>query len=52
MIWQLGPTTLLCSFSSAETKWSNSLGILGKFVDHRDSSDDKLQHLNWEGKCR
>ena len=34
MIRQLGPSTLFCSFSSAETKWIHLLSILGKLVDH------------------
>ena len=33
MIRQLGPATLFCSFSSAETQWTHLLQILGQFVD-------------------
>ena len=32
MIRQLGPATLFCSFSSAETQWIHLLRILGKLV--------------------
>ena len=39
MIRQLGPVTLFCSFSSAETKWMHLLKILGKLVDQRDYTD-------------
>ncbi len=34
MIRQLGPATLFCSFSSAETKWIHLLRILGQLVDN------------------
>jgi hypothetical protein len=40
MIRQLGPASLFCSFSSAETKWIHLLRILGKHIDHKDYSDD------------
>ena len=36
MIRQLGPATLFCSFSSAETKWIHHLRILGKLVDAKE----------------
>ena len=52
MIRQLGPATLFCSFSSAETQWIHLLRILGKLVDDKDYSDNELENLNWEGKCR
>ncbi|CAB4005683.1 ATP-dependent DNA helicase PIF1 [Paramuricea clavata] len=52
MIRQLGPASLFCSFSSAETKWNHLLRILGKLVDHKDYSDEELDHLNWDEKCR
>ena len=34
MIRQLGPATLFCSFSSAETQWIHLLRILGKLVEY------------------
>ena len=52
MIRQLGPATLFCSFSSAETQWIHLLRILGKLVDDDNYSDHELENLNWEGKCR
>jgi len=52
MIRQLGPATLFCSFSSAETKWIHLLRILGKLVDNKEYSDTELENLNWEEKSR
>ena len=52
MIRQLGPATLFCSFSSAETQWTHILRILGKLVDNREYSDNELENLYWEEKCR
>ena len=52
MIRQLGPATLFCSFSSAETQWIHLLRILGKLVDDKEYSDIELENLNWEEKCR
>ena len=52
MIRQLGPVTLFCSFSSAETQWTHLLRILGKLVDKKEYSDKELENLNWEEKCR
>ena len=46
MIRQLGPATLFCSFSSAETKWIHLLRILGKLVDDKNYTDDELENLN------
>lgn len=52
MIRQLGPASLLCSFSSAETRWIHLLRILGQVVNHKQYTDDELENLNWEEKCR
>ena len=52
MIRQLGPATLFCSFSSAETKWIHLLRILGKLVDDKEYSDSELENFNWEEKSR
>ena len=52
MIRQLGPATLFCSFSSAETKWIQLLRILGKLVDDKEYSDSELENLNWEEYSR
>ena len=51
-IRQLGPATLFCSFSSAETQWIHLLQILDELVDHKQYTDDELENLNWEEKCR
>ena len=52
MIRQLGPASLFCSFSSAETKWIHLLRILGNLIDHKNYSDEELENLTWEDKCR
>ena len=46
MIRQLGPASLFCSFSSAETQWIHLLRILGQLVDHKHYTDDELENLN------
>ena len=52
MIRQLGPATLFCSFSSAETQWIHLLRILGNLVDNKQYRDTQLDKMNWEEKCR
>ena len=52
MIRQLGSASLLCSFSWAETQWIHLLRLLGRFVDKKEYTDDELENLNWEEKCR
>ena len=52
MIRQLGSATLFCSFSSAETQWIYLLRILGQLVDHKHYTDEQLESLHWEDKCR
>ena len=52
MIRQLGPASLFCSFSSAETKWIHLLRILGKLVDHKDYTDIELENLDWNEKLQ
>ena len=52
MIRQLGPASLFCSFSSAETQWIHLLRILGKLVDSKEYTDNELENLNWEEKSR
>jgi hypothetical protein len=49
MIRQLEPSSLFCSFPSAETKWTHLLRILGKLIDHKDYNDDDLENLTWGG---
>ena len=52
VIRQLGPATLFCSFSSAETQWIHLLKILGKLLDNKDYCDSELENFNWEEKSR
>ena len=52
MIRQLGPASLFCSFSSAETQWIHLLRILGELVDHKQYTDTDLGNMNWNEKCR
>ena len=52
MIRQLGPATLFCSFSAAETKWNHLLRILGKLIDNKEYSDEQVGDLTWEEKSR
>ena len=51
-IRQLGPATLFCNLSSAETQWIHLLQILDQLVDHKQYTDDELENLNWKEKCR
>ena len=52
MIRQLGPASLFCSFSSAETQWIHLLKILVQLVDHKEYSITELENMNWDEKCR
>ena len=52
MIRQLGPATLFCSFSSAETQWIHLLRILGQLVDHKEYTDEEINNFNWDNRCR
>ena len=52
MIRQLGPASLFCSFSSAETKWIHLLRILGQLVDKKKYTNVELENMNWNEKCR
>ena len=52
MIRQLGPASLFCSFSSAETQWTHFLKILGQLVDDKEYSIAELENMNWDDKCR
>ena len=52
MIRQLGPASLFCSFSSAETQWIHLLKILGQLVDHKEYNITELENMNWDEKCR
>ena len=52
MIHQLGPASLFSSFSSAETKWNNLLRILGNLIGHKNYSEEELNNLTWDDRCR
>ena len=52
MIRQLGPASLFCSFSSAETKWNHVFRILGNLKDRKNYSEEKLNNLTWDDRCR
>ena len=52
MIRQLGPASLFCSFSSAETKWNHLLRILGNLIDRKNYSEEELNNLTWDDRCR
>lgn len=52
MIRQLGPASLFCCLSSAETRWIHLLRILGELVDHKQYTDTDLENMNWNEKCR
>ncbi|XP_048585314.1 uncharacterized protein LOC125568046 [Nematostella vectensis] len=52
MIRQLGPATLFCSFSSAETQWMHLLRILGQLVDNKEYTDEQIDNFNWDDRCR
>ena len=52
MIQQLGPASLFCSFSSAETKWNHLLRILGNLIDHKNYCEEELNNLTWDDRCR
>ena len=52
MIRQLGPATLFCSFSSAETQWLHLLRILGQLVDHTEYTDEEIYKFDWDNRCR
>ena len=51
MIRQLGPATLFCSFSSAETQWVHLLRILAQLVDNMTYTDEQIENFNWEDRC-
>ena len=50
--FELGPATLFCSFSAAETKWNHMLRILGELLDKKSYSNTELNDMTWEEKCR
>ena len=52
MIRQLGLPTLFLSFSAAETKWVPLLQTLSKLSDNKELSDEEVNNLSWQDRCR
>ena len=52
LIRQLGPATFFVTLSAAETRWLHLLRLLGRIVDKKDYSDDELNNMSWQEKCR
>ena len=52
MIRLLGPATFFCSFSAAETSWNHLLRILGQIIEKRTYTDEELEDLTFEQKCK
>ena len=50
MIRQLGNPTWFCSFSSAETKWTHLIKILGHLLDDKDYTDNEIKAMTWQKK--
>ena len=51
MIRQLGLPTWFCSFSAAESKWSELLKILGKVLKGKNFTEEDILNLTWQEKC-
>lgn len=52
MIRQLSIPTWFCSLSAAESRWTDLLKILGKLVNEKDYTDDDIENLTWQEKCK
>ena len=52
MIRQLGEATFFSSFSAAETQWKHLLRTLSYIIDGVTLTDDQIEKLTWEEKCR
>ncbi|KAK3099796.1 hypothetical protein FSP39_009735 [Pinctada imbricata] len=52
MIRQLEPATFFITLSAAESRWLHLLRILGTVVDHRKYTDQELEDMTWDEKCR
>lgn len=52
MMRQLGIPTWFCSFSAAETKWIPLLKTLVKLIDNVTYTEDDINSLSWDEKCR
>lgn len=45
-------SNMVCSFSSAETKWLPLLHCLGLLIDKKNYSDTELLNMPWAAKCK
>ena len=52
MIRQLGIPTWFISLSSADSRWTDLLRVLGKLVDQKTYSDDYINEMDWKEKTR
>ena len=52
MIRQLGPATFFITLSAAETRWLHLLRILGQVIDQKTYSNEELESMSWDDKCR
>ena len=52
MIRQLGRGTFFITLSAAETTWVHLLKMLGTIVDKKSYSDQDIENLTWQDKCR
>ncbi|XP_052075796.1 uncharacterized protein LOC127713867 [Mytilus californianus] len=52
MVRQLGLPTWFISLSSAETRWKPLLRSLGKIIDGVQYSDEDINTMTWQTKCR
>ena len=52
MFRQLGCPSLFMSQSCAETKWPELLRALGQLVDNKTYTDQEIESMGWQTKCR
>ena len=52
MMRQLDVPTFYGSFSAAETRWKDLLRILGEVVDGKLYSEDEINEISWQKKCK
>ncbi|KAK3104116.1 hypothetical protein FSP39_024549 [Pinctada imbricata] len=51
MIRQLGIPTFFATFSAAETRWNDLLGILAKKEFNKEFTEEELSRFTWMQKC-
>ena len=49
---QLGTPSLFICQSYAETKWPELLRSLGQLVDNKTYTDQEIESMDWQTKCR